>query len=79
MKKVYLIIAAMMLLCLAPMPYGYFQLVRFLSTIAFGVMAYRYFMEKKNGWPIHVVLLLYSFSLSIRLHWAERYGILWML
>ena len=48
MKKVYLIIAAMMLLCLAPMPYGYFQLVRFLSTIAFGVMAYRYFMERKE-------------------------------
>ena len=37
-----------MLLCLAPMPYGYFQLVRFLSTIAFGVMAYRYFMERKE-------------------------------
>ena len=46
MKKVYLIIAAMMLLCLAPMPYGYFQLVRFLSTIAFGVMAYRYYRER---------------------------------
>ena len=29
MKQVYLILAALMLLCLAPMPYGYFQLVRF--------------------------------------------------
>lgn len=48
MKQVYLFLAAMMLLCLAPMPYGYFQLVRFLSTIAFGVMAYRYFVEKKE-------------------------------
>ena len=48
MKKVYLVIAAMMLLCLAPMPYGYFQLVRFLSTIAFGVMAYRYYRERKE-------------------------------
>jgi len=25
MKQVYLILAALMLLCLAPMPYGYFQ------------------------------------------------------
>lgn len=28
MKQVYLILAALMLLCLTPMPYGYFQLVR---------------------------------------------------
>jgi hypothetical protein len=47
-RKIYLIVAAMMLLCLAPMPYGYFQLVRFLSTIAFGVMAYRYYRERKE-------------------------------
>lgn len=38
----------MMLLCLAPMPYGYFQLVRFLSTLAFGVMAFRYYQEKQE-------------------------------
>ncbi len=48
MKKVYLIIAAIMLLCLAPMPYGYFQLVRFLSTLVFGVMAFRYYQERKE-------------------------------
>ena len=48
MRKFYPIIAAIMLLCLAPMPYGYFQLVRFLSTLAFGVMAYRYYQEKKD-------------------------------
>ena len=52
MKKIYLIIAAMMLLCLAPMPYGYFQLVRFLSTLVFGVMTYRYYIEKKE-WLVY--------------------------
>lgn len=46
MKQVYLILAALMLLCLAPMPYGYFQLVRFLATLFFGVMAYRYYQER---------------------------------
>ena len=49
MRKFYLPLAAMMLLCLAPMPYGYFQLVRFLSTVAFGVMAYRYYAERKEA------------------------------
>ena len=38
----------MMLLCLAPMPYGYFQLVRFLSTLVLGVMAFRYYKERKE-------------------------------
>ena len=47
MKPVYLILAAMMLLCLAPMPYGYFQLVRFVAMVAFGLMAYRYYVINK--------------------------------
>ena len=34
MKQVYLILATLMLLCLAPMPYGYFQLVRFVAMVA---------------------------------------------
>ena len=49
MKKLYLILAAMMLLCLAPMPYGYFQLVRFISTLVFGIMAFRYYQERREG------------------------------
>lgn len=48
MKKVILVIAAMLLLCLAPMPYGYYQLVRFVAMVVFGVMAYKYYEEKKN-------------------------------
>lgn len=48
MKHIKLFLAAVLLLCLAPMPYGYFQLVRFLSTLAFGVMAYRYYRERKE-------------------------------
>ena len=47
-RNIYLLLAVLMLLCLAPMPYGYFQLVRFISTLAFGVMAYRYYMERKE-------------------------------
>ena len=48
MKHLFLFLAAILLLCLAPMPYGYFQLVRFLSTLAFGVMAFRYYQERKE-------------------------------
>lgn len=48
MKQVYLVLAALMLLCLAPMPYGYFQLVRFVAMVAFGVMAYQYYVRHKS-------------------------------
>ena len=48
MKQVYLILAAMMLLCLAPMPYGYFMLVRFVAMVAFGVLAYQYYKNRKT-------------------------------
>ena len=49
MRNVSLFFAALMLLCLAPMPYGFYQLVRFLSTLFFGLMAYRYYQERKEG------------------------------
>lgn len=47
MNLVYLILAAMMLLCLAPMPYGYYMLVRFVAMVTFSVMAYQYYMRRK--------------------------------
>ena len=47
MKQVYLILAVLMLLCLAPMPYGYYMVVRFMAMVAFGIMAYRYYMNNK--------------------------------
>ena len=48
MKQVYLILAVLMLLCLAPMPYGYFQLVRFVAMVVFGLMAYQYYCRNKT-------------------------------
>ena len=48
MKNLYPFLAAMLLLCLAPMPYGYFMLVRFVMMVAFGIMAYRYYVDNKT-------------------------------
>jgi len=49
MKWINIILAVLLLLCLAPMPYGYYQLVRFISMVIFGVMAYRYWNQEKKG------------------------------
>ena len=49
-KFVYLILATLLLLCLAPMPYGYYQFVRFVSMVVFAVMAYQYYVKKQVEW-----------------------------
>lgn len=62
MKKVYLILAALMLLCLAPMPYGYYMFVRFVAMVAFGIVAYQYYMKQKTVamWVFIVLALLFQ-------------------
>lgn len=44
-----LIIAVLLLLCLADMPYGFYELVRFAATAAFAYLSYDYFKSKKDG------------------------------
>ena len=44
-----LVIAILLLLCLADMPYGFCTMVRFVSAFAFAYIAYDYFKSKKEG------------------------------
>ena len=44
-----LVIAILLLLCLADMPYGFYTLVRFTSAFAFAYLSYDYFKSKKDG------------------------------
>ena len=62
MKYVPLYLAVVLLLCLAPMPYGYFTLVRILATVVFGIYAYRCFLAKKEGltWAFVTLALLFQ-------------------
>lgn len=48
MKTLKLIIAIALLLCLVPMPYGYYILIRYFAAILFGIMAYQYYRRKKE-------------------------------
>lgn len=62
MKYLPLYLTGALLLCLAPMPYGYFTLVRFLSMIVFGIYAYKYYLAKKNVqmWIFITLALLFQ-------------------
>jgi len=40
-KAIKIILAALLFLCLANMPYGYYQFVRFAALVGFAVLAYQ--------------------------------------
>lgn len=44
---VYIVLSVLLLLCLAPMPYGYYQLVRFIAAIVFIVLAKLHYNTKE--------------------------------
>ena len=44
-----LIVAILLVLCLANMPYGFYTLVRFVAACAFTYFAYDYFKANKDG------------------------------
>ncbi len=48
MSRVKLVMAIALLLCLFPMPYGYYVLVRFAAMVVFAIMAYQYYIWKNE-------------------------------
>lgn len=67
MKHLYIILAALLLLCLAPMPYGYYTLVRFVSMIAFAVMAYQYWEKKQSPLTVTSLALALLFQPFVKI------------
>lgn len=63
-------LATFLIICLADMPYGYYQLVRFLSLIGFGILAYNANQkDNKNEMLVYIALALlfqplFKFSLG---------------
>lgn len=54
-----ILLAIALLICLTPMPYGYYILIRYISAIAFGVMAYdNYCQKQKKMYVITLCLAL---------------------
>ena len=55
-------LAALLLACLAPMPYGYYSLVRFVTFIAFAWIAIDFYKSKKDSLSILFVILCLLFQ-----------------
>jgi len=66
MKNLYLVLALLLILCIAPMPYGFYQLVRFVAMIMFAIMAYNYWTKDSNSIAIICVALALLFQPFIK-------------
>lgn len=57
-----LVIAILLLLCLADMPYGFYELVRFAAAAAFAYLSYDYFKSKRDGMGVVFAALALLFQ-----------------
>lgn len=58
----YGIVAVALVLCIAPMPYGYYMLVRIAIIIAFAIMAINYAKVKKSNMCIACIAVIMIFQ-----------------
>jgi hypothetical protein len=61
-KSIKIVLAGLMLLCLADMPYGYYQLVRFIALAGFLLLAYCANQQKKQTEIIIYIALALLFQ-----------------
>ena len=66
-RSITIILAAMLLLCLAPMPYGYYMLVRWAAMVVFAVTAFNYYAENKKEHAITFGALALLFQPFIKI------------
>lgn len=56
-KIIKIVLAVLLLLCLAKMPYGYYVLVRFIAFIGFVILAFMTY-QKRNEIDIEILLYI---------------------
>lgn len=67
MKLLKLYFAIALLLCLAPMPYGYYMLVRIVAAILFMIFAGQYYAAKKEELAITFGILAFLFQPLVKI------------
>lgn len=60
------LLSLLLLLCLADMPYGYYQFVRFIACIAFGYFAFGE-QEKQTKWALFYIAMAILFQPFIKI------------
>ena len=52
-----MVLAVMLVLCLAPMPYGYYMIVRTIAMVIFAIMCYNYWQKGEKDLAVILVIL----------------------
>ena len=67
MKYIQLFLAALLLLCLVKMPYGYYNIIRLIAMTVFVYMAYVYTEKKKLGLMVTFGALVLLFQPFVKI------------
>ncbi len=83
MNLIKLLLGSLFLVCLLDMPYGYFQLVRFLGMMGFGVLAYSAYKSKDNfyfiAWLASSILINPIFKISLGIEIWNIVDVIWVI
>jgi hypothetical protein len=66
-KLIKIILAILFFLCLADMPYGFYQFVRFVGLVGFGILAYQANSNGKQTQAIIYIILAVLFQPFIKI------------
>ena len=66
-KLIKIILAILFFLCLADMPYGFYQFVRFVGLVGFGILAYQANSTGKQNQVIIYIILAVLFQPFIKI------------
>jgi hypothetical protein len=67
MSQIKIILAALLLVCLAPMPYGYYELVRIIAIVGFSVLAYLVYQQHKSVEMVFYIGLVLLFQPFVKI------------
>lgn len=62
LPRILLALSIALLLCLFPMPYGYYTLVRFVAMIVFAIIAYKFYQLNKEAMAVLFAALAILFQ-----------------
>ncbi len=65
-QKIQIVGAIILLLCILPMPYGFYMIVRVATTIIAGYLAYNYYNKKKQQLAITFLVIALLFQPFIK-------------
>ena len=68
MKTSLIISCLLLLIAIAPMPYGYYQFLRITITVVTGINAYDLYQKKQNNWLVAFVAIVILYNPIIVIH-----------